>query len=398
MPPFWGLFYLGDKNMWNWLKGRKTNQSHKMTMPGRLQAQWTQRQYAPLVKEGYEKNVIVYRCVSMIARGIATVPWRIYEGEEELYSHPIYTLMQNPSPGESGASFLENLVTSFLLSGNAYVYLNLDENGVPSNLYVLRPDRVRVITDKGQVVAYDYTVDGVTTRIFHEHILHLKAGHPLNDWYGLSPIEVAAMAIDQHNAVSTHNLALLQNGGRPSGVFVWKGAEDGWGLTEEQKQSIRDTITHVYSGQNNAGRIMVLEGDVEWKEIGLSPKDLDFVEGKHVAAREIAQAFGVPPMLVGVPGDATYANYKEARFHLWEDTILPLLERFQHAFTWFVAKRFGENLRFTYDMDSIPALAPRREATWRKLSEANFLTDNEKRKTLGYGLLEAGVSDTLESK
>lgn len=373
--------------MWNWIVKRKTASKPQMIMPSRLQPQWTHRQYVPLVREGYEKNVIVYRCISMIARGIATVPWRIYEENDELITHPIYTLMQNPGPGESGASFLESLVTSFLLSGNAFVYGGFDKKGLPVTLEILRPDRVKILTDNHEVMAYEYQLNGISRKLPREHVLHLKSVHPLNDWYGLSPIEVAAMAIDQHNAVSIHNLALLQNGGRPSGVFVWKSTEEGWGLTEEQKQSIRDSITHLYSGQNNAGRIMVLEGDVEWKEMGLSPKNLDFVEGKHVAAREIAQAFGVPPMLVGVPGDATYANYKEARFHLWEDTILPLLERFQHAFTQFVAKPFGETLRFSYDMDSIAALAPRREATWRKLAEATFLTENEKRQALGYSPL-----------
>lgn len=370
--------------MWNWITGRKAAVRPQMAMPSQLKAQWTSRQYAPLVKEGYEKNVIVYRCVTMIARGIAMVPWLVYDGDTELIAHPILQLLQHPSPGESGASFLESLVTSFLLSGNAFVRIVADQQGSPVQLHALRPDRVRVITEQGNVVAYDYIIEGMTERLRAAEVLHLKSVHPMNDWYGLSPIEVAAMAIDQHNAVSTHNLALLQNGGRPSGVFVWKGADDGWGLTDEQKQSIRDTITHVYSGQGNAGRIMVLEGDVEWKELGLSPKDLDFSEGKHIAAREISQAFGVPPMLVGVPGDATYTNYKEARFHLWEDTILPLLERIQDAFTHFIAKRFDENLRFSYDVDAIAALAPRREATWRKLSDAAFLSENEKRQALGY--------------
>lgn len=370
--------------MWNWITGRKTAVRPQMAMPSQLKAQWTSRQYAPLVKEGYEKNVIVYRCVTMIARGIAMVPWLVYDGDTELITHPILQLLQHPSPGESGASFLESLVTSFLLSGNAFVRIVADQQGIPVQLHTLRPDRVRVITEQGNVVAYDYLIDGTTERLRVMEVLHLKSVHPLNDWYGLSPIEVAAMAIDQHNAVSTHNLALLQNGGRPSGVFIWKGTDDGWGLTDEQKQSIRDTMAHVYSGQGNAGRIMVLEGDVEWKELGLSPKDLDFAEGKHIAAREISQAFGVPPMLVGVPGDATYTNYKEARFHLWEDTILPLLERIQDAFTHFIATRFDENLRFSYDVDAIAALAPRREATWRKLSDAAFLSENEKRQALGY--------------
>lgn len=373
--------------MWKWITGQKTMPTQtKMTMPSQLKAQWTPRQYTPLVKEGYEKNVIVYRCITMIARGIAMVPWLIYEGAEELMQHPLLSLIENPSSTESRTSFLENLVTSFLLSGNAYVHIARDSEGISRQLKVLRPDRVRLVTYESEVVGYDYTDDGKTVRLGPDEVFHLKSIHPLNDWYGLSPIEVAAMAIDQHNAVSSHNVALLQNGGRPSGVFIWKGNE--WGLTEEQKVSIRESIAHMYAGQGNAGRIMMLEGDVEWKELGLSPKDLDFSEGKHIAAREIAQAFGVPPMLVGVPGDATYANYKEARFHLWEDTILPLLERIQHAFTQFLGGRYGEGVRFSYDVDGIAALAPRREATWRRLVEASFLTDNEKRQALGYGAID----------
>lgn len=379
--------------MWKWINANKSTPTQpKMTLPSHFKAQWTPRQYLPLVKEGYEKNVIVYRCITMIARGIAMVPWLLYEGDDELISHPLLNLIEKPSRTESRTSFLESLVTSFLLSGNAYVQIVQRTEGIPTQLKVLRPDRVRVVTHADEVVGYDYTDDKGTTRLGEDQVFHLKSIHPLNDWYGFSPIEVAAMAIDQHNAVSSHNLALLQNGGRPSGVFIWKGNDDGWGLTEEQKSSIRESITQMYAGQGNAGRIMMIEGDVEWKELGLSPKDLDFSEGKFVAAREIAQAFGVPPMLVGVPGDATYTNYKEARFHLWEDTILPLLERIQYAFTQFLGKQYGESLRFTYDMDVIPALAPRREATWRKLTEAPFLTDNEKRQALGYGIIDGNCN------
>ena len=92
-------------------------------------------------------------------------------------------------------------------------------------------------------------------------------------------------------------------------------------------------------------------------------------------------------MLAGVPGDATFANYREARFHLWEDTILPLLEFLVAEFNLWLTPYFGENLRLGYDADSIPALAPRREAAWSKIAQADFLTINEKRQAVGYGPL-----------
>ena len=143
----------------------------------------------------------------------------------------------------------------------------------------------------------------------------------------MSAIEAAASAIDQHNAVGSHNLALLQNGGRPTGALVIKpGADTSTHLTEQERQTLKDELRLAYEGSDNAGRMMVLEGNMEWREMGLNPKDLDFVNGKHLSAREIAQAYGIPGMLVGVPGESTFANYKEARLHLWEDTILPTLD------------------------------------------------------------------------
>jgi HK97 family phage portal protein len=164
-------------------------------------------------------------------------------------------------------------------------------------------------------------------------------------------------------------------------------------MTLEQRQDLKETLGALYEGQHNAGRVMVLEGDFQWKEMGLSPRDMDFIDGKNLSAREIAQAYGVPPMLVGVPGDATFSNYKEARYHLWEDTILPLLDHIIDEFNRWLCSTFGENLRLGYHLDAIPALACRREEVWSKFESASFLTINEKRKAMGYPPISGG--DTL---
>jgi Phage portal protein len=95
-------------------------------------------------------------------------------------------------------------------------------------------------------------------------------------------------------------------------------------------------------------------------------------------------------MLVGVPGDATYANYREARLALWEDTILPLLDGVADRLNHWLAPRFGVGLRLAYDADSLSALAPRREAVWARVQGADFLTQDEKRAAVGYGPLKGG--------
>lgn len=358
---------------------------------------WTPRNYQMLAEEGYQKNVIVYRCVNLIARGIASVPWLLYDHDEEIENHPLLDLLKMPSPQQAGSSFIEAIVGYLLLSGNSYVEAVMNHEGIPVELYPLRPDRMKVIPClSGVAQAFEYVANGYTRRLDCDPIsgksavLHMKNFHPQNDWYGLSPLEAAAQSIDQHNIVAEHNLALLQNGGRPSGALLVRPNPHSHGLSDSQRESLREDVRRVYEGGQNAGKVLILEGDFDWREMGLSPKDLDFIAGKNLSAREIAQAFGVPPMLVGVPGDATFSNYKEARFHLWEDTIMPLLEFLLSEMNMWLTPYFGENLRLSFDSDLIPALAPRREAIWAKVAAANFLTINEKRQAVGYSPLADG--------
>ena len=135
---------------------------------------------------------------------------------------------------------------------------------------------------------------------------------------------------------------------------------------------------------------MLLEGGLDWKEMSLSPKDMDFLNAKLQSARDVAAAFGVPPMLVGVPGDSTYANYREARLALWEETILPLLDFIADQLNHWLSPRFGDHLKLAYDKDEISALSPRREEAWARVQGAEFLTLNEKRAAVGYAPLDGG--------
>ena len=127
----------------------------------------------------------------------------------------------------------------------------------------------------------------------------------------------------------------------------------------------------------------MLEGNLDWREMGMSNRDMDFIESKHSAARDIALAFGVPPQLLGLPGDSTYSNMQEARLALWEETILPLLDTTKDALNNWLAPLYGAALEIDYDQDSISALAPRREHVWARLEQASFMTINEKRAQVG---------------
>jgi HK97 family phage portal protein len=264
----------------------------------------------------------------------------------------------------------------------------VEVDGVPRELHALRPDRMRVVPGPdGWPSGYEYTVGSETVRFATGQgdpmppILHLTLFHPADDHYGLSPMEAAATALDIHNAAGAWNKALLDNAARPSGALVVGGAA----LTDTQFDRLKGELEANYQGSANAGRPLLLEGGLDWKPLSLSPKDMDFVEAKAAAAREIALAFGVPPLLLGLPGDSTHANYAEANRAFYRQTVIPLVKRTAEALAQWLAPAYGDALLFEPDLDSIEALADERESLWRRVSAAAFLTDDEKREAVGYG-------------
>jgi len=380
-------------------KNKKKHKNNRLyaRMMTNTQSGWHSFDYSTLSKIGYENNVIVHRAVTLIARSIAGIPWHLYKGTEQIINHPLLSLLHKPNPNQGGNVFIESIVSYLLLSGNAYVEaIHPTDGGSIIELHTLRPDRLKIIPGPyGMPERYEYRVNNTIRTINidpvtgNSNLLHLKFFHPLSDWYGLSPLEAALKSIDSHNTVSRHNLSLLENGGRPSGALLVnnKGRQQ---LTSEQRETLRENLKSMHQGSQNAGEIMVLEGDFEWKEMGFSPKEMDFSSGKNISAREISQVFGVPPMLVGIPGDATFSNYKEARLHLWEDTILPLLNRLTNQFNSWLTPEFDPELKIKYNPDDIPSIAAKRELVWDTMKNCHFLTLNEKRAALGYPPLADG--------
>jgi len=361
---------------------------------------WTPRDFTALAREGFAKNPIVYRSVRMIAEAAASVPLFLFNGEREVDEHPLIELIARPNPMQTGADLLEAWYGHLLVAGNAYLEA-VSVDGSPRELHALRPDRMKLVPGPdGWPEAYDYTVAGQTVRFEQEGtgrvrpILHLALFHPLNDHYGMSPLEPAAIGIDLHNAAGAWNKALLDNSACPSGALVYT-AKDGQ-LTPEQYERLKEELEASFHGAKNAGRPLLLEGGLDWKGIAFSPKEMDFIAAKHVAAREIALALGVPPMLLGIPGDNTYANYAEANRSFWRQTVLPLVNRTAKALSAWLAPAFADAGDFARapalvlkpDLDQVEALSGEREALWARVGASEFLTLNEKRAAVGYGAID----------
>ena len=189
------------------------------------------------------------------------------------------------------------------------------------------------------------------------------------------------MSLDIHNAASKWNKSLLDNAARPSGALVYSAAAGN--LSQDQFDRLKSELEQGFQGVSNAGRPMVLEGGLDWKTIALTPKDMDFIEAKNAAAREIALAFGVPPMLLGIPGDNTYANFAEANRVLWRQAVVPLVNRVAASLDHWLQPGFEGAFQIVPDFDGVEALAEDRAALWRRVTDADFLEDDEKRALVG---------------
>jgi HK97 family phage portal protein len=371
---------------------------------------WSPRDYGAFAREGFMQNAIVYRSVRMVAEAAASIPLLLYEGGVEVESHPFLDLMRRPSLDHTGTDFLEAWYGFLLVAGNAYVEA-VSVDGEIRELHNLRPDRMKVLPGlDGWPEGFEYTVGGKSVRFIEDAvpgvrpILHTRLFHPANDHYGMSPIEAAAVAIDIHNTASGWNKALLDNSARPSGALVYS-ASNGQ-MTEDQFTRLKRELETSFQGAAHAGRPLLLEGGLDWKPLSMTPKDMDFIEAKNSAAREIALAIGVPPMLLGIPGDATYSNYAEAQRAFWRNTVLPVVNRMAQAFSMWLSPAFslalgdspsssrppsaGPLLELRPDLDQVEALAPERESLWTRLEAASFLTEDEKRAAAGYAAKDQG--------
>ncbi len=365
---------------------------------------WTPRDFAALAREGFAQNAIVYRSVRMIAEAAASLPLFLFDGENEVDTHPLLALLKTPNPMQCGPDLLEAWYGHLMVAGNAYLEA-VTIGGQVRELHVLRPDRMKVVPGPdGWPEAYDYTAAGQTVRFEQDAgagvrpILHMALFHPLNDHYGMSPLEPAATGIDLHNASGAWNKALLDNSACPSGALVYT-AKDGQ-LTPDQYDRLKAELEDSFQGAKNAGRPLLLEGGLDWKAMAFSPKDMDFIAAKQVAAREVALALGVPPMLLGIPGDNTYSNYAEANRSFWRQTVLPLVNRTAKALAGWLAPGFAgtdrgapssrSSFELRPDLDAVEALSTEREALWERVRRSDFLTVNEKRAAVGYGAVEGG--------
>jgi HK97 family phage portal protein len=390
----------------NWLGMRKKDASFEEVIAA-ISAEtvgakggWSKRSYRGYAHEAYEKNVVAYSCIANISKAVANVPIIIKSGDKEITSGKVYDLINRPNPCQSYKTFMRMAVMYRLISGNTYIHALRVYTKRIMQMELLRPDRVQILTVNEEPYAYQYNIAGQCFKYEIDpvtglsEVLHIKEPNPICDLYGMSPISAAIMAIEQHNQSVEWNKTLLQNSARPPGVFSIVNRNDGAPPPDQKTlDDIRDRLNEKYAGYKNAGKIPVVGFDMRWENLGMSPTDMDWLNGKNSSARDVCLALNYPAYLLGQAEGATFNNMAEAKLALYEDNIIPMCESMYSELAYYLKNMSGEDITIVPDIDRVSALMPRREAARNNARldlAAGVITTNEAREEGNYDPVVGG--------
>ena len=393
---------------WPWQKSappelRATDSQRVLAVTVVGQTIWALINYEDFVKNAYSKNPIVYRCIQFISQMAAATPWMLNDQDLDEARDPLAVTLMQPSDTMAHSDLVEAIVGSMMLAGEAFIE-GMELNGRLVEMAYMRPDYVKVVpaTD-GTIMRYEFDAgggkklypvplpNGIGSRSWCQ-VCHIKTWHPTDAWRGHSPMLAAASAIMEHNGVGDFARALLKNAARPSGALVYapKDPTVPQTMSADQFDRLKQELDETHTGVSNAGRPMLLEGGLAWVPMSLTPMEMGTAEARSTASREIALALGVPPLLLGLPGDNTYANYAEANIALWRQTVKPLLKKITGRMTRWV-QPLHRGAIIAPDYDDAPIAETERAIAFERVKTADFLTWDEKREAVGYPKLEKGL-------
>ena len=360
-------------------------------------ASYPDASYANFASEGYGKNEIVHACIRELAVAAASPKYMIEApstdgGTVEVTSGLLYDLITRPNSTDDWYSFIEQLVTYLMVAGNAYVYKERSRGNRVTALYLLRPDRVRIIGASYGAAGFVYDVGGKDYQIPVEDMCHLSLPNPAGDLYGLSPLQVLSRTVNLDLNMTDFAKVYFQNAGVPSGLLKLKRRLN----TQEEASTIRARWRSQFGGRNNFHRIAILDEDAEYQQMASAPKDMAMSELHDLTESRICSVFGVPAILVGANVGlqrSTYSNYREARLTFHSETLEPLVGRILRYLNHHLFSEYPGNETMTVDWSSMRAsLDDKADQTARvnALFTGGILTLNEARQQLGLDAITDG--------
>jgi HK97 family phage portal protein len=337
------------------------------------QPQWSQWSTKNAIQDGFKSSAWVYKCVERLMKASASVPWNVYElqaGEwVEIEGHPLADLMRRPNPFMGQQKLMEWMTAQLYLAGNSVLSKVVVGGKVRELWPIWELDKIQVVPSRENFIdRYDFRRDGNAIRLDPSEVVHLMFPDPSTPFWGISPLQAVGRVVDSDTEAVRWNKVMLQNRGRPDGVFVIPGQ-----VGRTQLDEARAIVTEQYGGSENRGVPFVFGSGMNYTPMSMTPAEMDWLESRKLTRQEICAVFGVPLPMVGIYDDATLANIDTARRIFWADTVIPFLDDVKESLNMSVTPHFGDpaKLQLRYDTSNVEAL---REDLTAKISQLKTLT------------------------
>jgi len=300
--------------------------------------------------EQYEKSLYVFACVYKIAEKVASTSLELFQilnskGDvREIQNHPALDLLFKVNPFQTKSEFLKITMINKKLCGDAFWFKVRNDRGQVVELWNLRPDYMEIIKDPNDFIkAYKFNKTDGTTELFDpDYIVHFKYPTPLDDFFGTSPIKSATVRIDTENYAGQYQRDFFLNNARPDG-FIKVNA--GMAMDKEQKDEIRHEFEKKHKGVGKNSKLAVIEGDIEYQQVSISQREMDYIESMKFTRDDILVAFGVPKAIVAITDDVNRANAETSMHIFLSEVIKPeltmLVEKINEML---IIPDFGDNL------------------------------------------------------
>ena len=386
---------------------------------------WNPENDDSYITEGYRKNATIYSLINIITKAATTIPFQVYEIQNqndykryksitsgtydsaliqksqllknrslvELESTPLHELLDRPNPAQSYASWITELIAFGKLTGNRYIYGIGPETGANASKYTelyVMPSQIMEIVSGGimqPVSKYKIEYNG-TYEIPAEDICHIKDFNPYYDGtgshlYGQSPLRAGLRMLTTNNEAVQTGVKYLQNQ-TARGLLM---AEEG-DINEVQAQQLKDKFRQQFQGANNAGDVIITPKKLSWVNFGLNASDVSLIEQYNASIKDLCNIYNVPVQLLNNTDSSTYNNMKEAKKALYQNAVIPELVKVRDELNRWLAPQYGPNICIDYDFSMIPEMAEDTDKVVDQLSKAWWITPNEKREMMSYGIDE----------
>ena len=297
--------------------------------------------------EQYEKSLYVFACTYKIAEKVASTDFNLYQiinskgDTKQIIMHPALDLLYKVNPFQTKSEFIKITMINKKLCGDAFWYKVRNNKGDVVELWNLRPDLIEIVKDpENYIKAYILNKSDGTKETFDpDDIIHHKYPTPLNDYFGVSPIKSATTRIDTEEYASTYQRDFFLNNARPDAAIKSEG-----NLSPRQKREMRRSFEKRHKGVGNSSRLAIFEAGVEYQQLSISQKEMDYIESMKFTRDDILVAFGVPKPLVAITDDVNRANAETAMYIFLSEVIKPELEMLTEKINEeLIIPEFGDN-------------------------------------------------------